>query len=416
MNLLKLSIKNIFENKGRSLTIGIFIFFVSFLLLFFNSFILSVSKKMGDIIINSLTGEIQLRSFKAKEGDMLPEGTSWDEITCLTAEQVEIAEEVMKAKGFTHYVKQVRHGVLLISDEDEEPGLVIGINSDATQYKKVIELSSGDYLIPGKTNQVILSEIQANKLKAKVGDILGVLTQTKDGYTVDVALEVVGIGKVEMLTDFGFAAAYMDLETARYLIGYENNEVSNIIIHLPERRKTSSAARILESSLRKRVGNDIFKVTTWENMGGLVLGILFMYKIIFYSFIGFLIFIICVLIVNIVYMMGLERYQDIGTLRAIGFSKGQIMFSFLGEIILIILFFGTCGIIVAFVIITIFAQVGMTPLFPAMEYLMGKRMFFHINGSDILLNLVIFFLLGFFASYFPVRKAVNLNPIEALRE
>ena len=75
----------------------------------------------------------------------------------------------------------------------------------------------------------------------KRGDLLGVLSQTKDQYPVDLAVTVVGIMNYRMLSLFGFSCVYTDIDTARELIGFYNNEVSDITVYVHDKNKTDDS-------------------------------------------------------------------------------------------------------------------------------------------------------------------------------
>lgn len=418
MNLLKLPIRSIMVYKWRSMTIGIFIFVVSVYMLFFSTFITSVTGKMENVIIHALTGEIQIRPLETKENDMVVMGSMWDEVAYFSGNKVRAIESFLQEhKSVKEYTRQVRHNVLFVSDTAQQPVMVIGGDLGVESYKKAVTLTKGRFLDPQSSHEVILSKSQTENLKVNVGDTIGVLAHTHSGYIVDSALTVVGIGDVAVLSSFGFSVAYTDLGSAQELMGFTDEEVSDIIVFAHRRQDALRLAKELDDALGE-VGTGAVKakISTWKTMGGFIMGIVGMTKGIFYAFIGLLMFIISILIANIVYLMSLERYREIGTMRAIGFGRWKIIQIFVSEILIITGFFTVVGIVAGTGVIMVFSKVGLPPFFTGMEYIMGDRLYLFFNIKHIVPVIVVQFTFSFLACFYPSYKASIIQPTEAMSQ
>lgn len=104
-------------------------------------------------------------------------------------------------------------------------------------------------------------------------------------------------------------------------------------------------------------------------------------------------------IMNIMYATVTERTKEIGIRRAVGATENDILKQFLTESVLLSLFGGILGLIMAVVVVLIVRL-----FFPA-----------SINLFSVLITLSISSGIGIFFGVFPARRAARLSPIEAIR-
>jgi putative ABC transport system permease protein len=429
MKLFLLALKNAIRGWWRTIILGIFIFLVAFLTIFLSSFSFTIQNQMEDAIINGLSGHIQIRSAKALEDDFAEHMKSrWKGAAFLDGDLQKQIEHVLKAHGDSlEYTARVRHSALFISDTDKAPSLIIGIDPFTTHYKDALMLTQGRLLDPAQTHEIVITESLAHKLEVKTGAVLGILSQTRNQYPVDAAVTVVGIVKYRMLSLFDFTGVYTDMNTARELIGFYENEVSDIIVYLSDKHSTAGmydtllaefnkADVAVETQNSQEVSGRGIKLSTYKGMGNFFMGTIQAMIFVFLFLMVLLLFIVCILIANLVYMMGIERYKEIGTLRAIGFSKSTTMRIFMTEILLVTGFFGGLGILVGTALNLYFSIWGMPSPTPAMDYIMGERLIFQIDYTHILLTLYFLFGFVFSASFIPAHKACSLKPVETLKE
>ncbi|MFH1689368.1 MAG: ABC transporter permease [Candidatus Eisenbacteria bacterium] len=106
-------------------------------------------------------------------------------------------------------------------------------------------------------------------------------------------------------------------------------------------------------------------------------------------------------IMNIMLVSVTERTREIGIRLAVGARSSDVMAQFLTESVVLSLFGGTIGVILAYTLATILNRVvGMTTIVRLDIVLMA----FGFAGA-----------VGVFFGYYPARKAAMLNPIDALR-
>lgn len=102
---------------------------------------------------------------------------------------------------------------------------------------------------------------------------------------------------------------------------------------------------------------------------------------------------------NIMYATVTERTKEIGIRRAVGATERDIMLQFLTESLILSIFGGTIGLILAALIVLVIRI-----FFPA-----------SINLFSVIVTFVISSVIGIFFGVFPAKRAAKLPPIEAIR-
>lgn len=105
-------------------------------------------------------------------------------------------------------------------------------------------------------------------------------------------------------------------------------------------------------------------------------------------------------IMNVMFVTVKERTREIGTLKAIGAKKQEILNQFLIEAVIISLAGGVIGVIVGFLTL------------PVLRYF-GQTVIASVNG--VFLGLIFSVVTGVFFGFYPAWKASDLSPLEALR-
>lgn len=415
MRLATLAWKNLCVEWRRALNVGSFLFFAGFFMALFTCFIGSVKTNMETAVINALAGEVRLQPAGMEKEDLFSLSGSWEEINYLTEAEMERAEKALRERiNPVEVVKRVRHNVLFISDTEEVGGMILGIDPKAVSYRKALTLTAGRYL--ENDYEVILTETQAKNLEVQVGDTLGVLAQTKEGYTVDSALTVVGIGSVDLLNLFGYNVAYTDLRSAQELLGLTEREATDVIIYTGDKKRALETKQQLAAYFSENgLPGPTPALTTWEQTGGFIMGGINFLSILFYYFTAVLLFIISILLINIISMTVLERRRENGTLRAIGFGRMKVAWLFLQEIQLLVGFFGLLGIVAGSGVVL---SLGRKPIEFGLpiSYLTGRHFVFHYDPVRVFAVFCILYGVTLVVAFFPVYRATKVQPVELLKE
>jgi putative ABC transport system permease protein len=106
-------------------------------------------------------------------------------------------------------------------------------------------------------------------------------------------------------------------------------------------------------------------------------------------------------IMNIMTASVVERTQEIGTRKALGARKTDIMMQFLTESVLIGFFGGAIGIVLAVGLIFLVEFLSNKPLLLASEY--------------IIISLLVSVVIGVLSGIYPASRAASMDPVDALR-
>jgi putative ABC transport system permease protein len=444
MRLLTLSLKNAFVKWWRSITLGLLIFFTSIVMILFSSFSLSIKSKVENVIIQGITGHIQIRPEKSFEADMVDQKSSGcDTLENLSSNMVSNIKSIVRTH-YPHieYSELVRQSAFLKEGTKREQTMLIGMDPSEVRYQHAFILSSGRYLDPHGNHEILLTEEQARYFDVGTGDTIQISMKNRYGSGTHEEMNIVGIGTFTLLSVFSYKACYVDLRDIQELIRLQRDEVTDIVLFTPHKEEAENLVREMAAGFEdagigtvimedeKMVSDDLkleilphldvkkkekIRISHYKEMGEVFRGVGESIYVLLNILLIFLMIVVSFLIVNLVYTMGIERYREIGTLRAIGFSKTVVVKIFMTEILLITAVFSLLGTLISSIFILILGQKGIPSPVPALTYIMGQTLFLEINGLQIILTLAIVLGFSFLASFFPAYKACQLKPAETLR-
>ena len=113
---------------------------------------------------------------------------------------------------------------------------------------------------------------------------------------------------------------------------------------------------------------------------------------------------------NTMYAIVAARTREIGTLRALGFSRRSILFSFVVESVILAFAGGLFGCLLAFPINGFSTASGQTPSFSEVAFA------FQITPNILAWGLVFATIMGFFGGLLPAFRGARLPITSALRE
>ncbi|MFQ5652552.1 MAG: ABC transporter permease, partial [bacterium] len=186
--------------------------------------------------------------------------------------------------------------------------------------------------------EVVLGKGLAKSLKTRPGDYLTLMTTTVSGALNAVDVKVVGTFSTGV-PEYDSRALMVRLDVAQDLM--VTDRVSKIVVVLRDTEMTDA----VYADLQRLFPN--LAVKRWIDLAPYYRSVVGLYNSIF-AFLGVIIFVVVVLSSSNTMMMSIfERTREIGTLLAVGTSRGRMVVNFLYEGVIIGLVGGGLGVALA---------------------------------------------------------------------
>ena len=200
--------------------------------------------------------------------------------------------------------------------------------------------------------------------------------------------------------EFDFKYAITNLGFVKKLLGFRENEYTSVELAI----NNESNADDVKESLQKKLGKNYIVQTRYEQNRGLY-SIMTAEKWVVYAVLVLIMCIFSFTIVSSLTMLVLEKQKDISILHALGGNNNFIQRIFLSEGLLIGIFGGIAGIILALIIAWLQVHYKLIPLQGGsflIDYYPVK-----LNWPDFVLVAVTVLLIALLASWIPARKAAK---------
>ncbi|MBP6994415.1 ABC transporter permease, partial [Candidatus Woesebacteria bacterium] len=243
---------------------------------------------------------------------------------------------------------------------------------------------------------VVLGAVIAEKLFDEPQNAVGKMIKTdKNSFRVVGVLEKKGGG--------GFGGP--DFDTFIYLpykTGYIFNpdkKFLTVIMVVKPDVPIATAKEEINQTLLKRYKTDDFSIVELSEIQQAVTDIFGVLNIVLVGIAAISLVVGGIGIMNIMYVTVSERTKEVGVRRALGARQNDILAQFLIEAIILSVFGGLLGLLLAAGIVQ-----GIQQFFPA-----------YISAESVFLALGVSSAIGIVFGVFPARRASQLSPIEAIR-
>ena len=337
---LKVSFRNVFRNKRRTaLSIGMIAGGFSAMILFYG-FVNRMMNELQWVAINSQYGHLQIASEKywERSGEVPRDSL------------VKKGDAVMKLlRGHpevTNVAGRISFPALISSGEYSTTAMGLSFDIEAEPKRaQGFQIISGSSLSPDRPFQIMVGHLLAKRLRVKPGDTINILGYTYDNVINALELEISGLFAtgVNEVDDTSFA---VPLSTAQKLL--DTDQVEIIVVGLRADELVDSTRESLRRELTAL--DPELKVQRWLDLAKLYREVLDYYKV-QNRFVELIITSLVLLgILNVIGMAIYERTGEIGTIRALGFTRAQVMGQFLLEGIILGVFGVIAGIALSFLL------------------------------------------------------------------
>jgi ABC-type lipoprotein release transport system permease subunit len=282
----------------------------------------------------------------------------------------------------------------------------------AKKYRTEAEFENAlDKQIGKKARKAVGHYIKNEAIKYKLDRKVIMNFTAFDGHLTGAAFRLTGVYRTSN-SMFDQMNVFVRNDDLYSLLGMDESEAHEIAIRLADTEFDGPVAGKIASWTD-------YKVETWEEIQPDIKYTNSMLNMFTIVFMVIILFALGFGIVNTMLMVVLERVKEIGMLMAIGMNRKRVFFMIMLETVFLCLTGAILGMAISISAIAYFGQVGidLTALyqegFSAIGYSavmypeIGVVFFFEVTGLVIIT--------GILASIYPARKALKLNPSEALR-
>ncbi|MEI6681125.1 MAG: FtsX-like permease family protein [Bacteroidota bacterium] len=291
---------------------------------------------------------------------------------------------------------------------------ILGVDPD--QEKRVSSLfltipdSSGGYFTGSRRNQVVISRKLADKLKVRLKSKIVLRFQNTDGNLTEAAFSVNGIFQTAN-TVFDETTLFVKKTDLDQITGGDNG-IQEIAVMLRDIENIPTAEALMKTQLSGLLVQNWVELR--PDMGMITSAI----SIEVYIILGIILFALAFGIVNTMLMIVFERTHELGMLMAVGMSKSRVFRMIMMETIFLTVFGGMIGMALSIALVTFFHQRGID----LSSFSKGLGAFgfdpkiYPFISREFYINLtVMIFVTGILSAVMPARKALKLNPVEAIR-
>ena len=199
---------------------------------------------------------------------------------------------------------------------------------------------------------------------------------------------------------------YVNINDLRKTLG-DPKAVSALDIRVTPGADISLVNDRIVSALKRSRGKKDFATVTPEQLRAQIDSFLGVVDIVVISIACISLVVGALGIMNSLYTSVLQRTKEIGTMKAVGATNGQILFIFLVESAILGFVGGVIGVLVG---------MGLAYAFVIPLNFLGFIKFMLVPDPNLLIGAIIFSLvLGMLAGFFPALRAAHLRPVDALR-
>lgn len=400
---LSFALRNVFRQRMRSAgTLAAIGLGVAGLVLA-GGFVQDIFIQLGEAVIHSQSGHIQIVRQGYREGrTRAPE-------TFLIKEPENLRETLMKEPsveltlarlGFAGVINNGKRDLGIIG-EGVEPAAEAKLGT----FLRYIE---GRALADSDSDGIVLGQGVAKSLGLKAGDRVNLVISLAQGAVNTLDFEVIGVFQ-SFSKDFDARAVRIPLSAARNLM--DNNSAHLMVLVLDKTEDTD----LVLASLRKKLGPQGYELASWRELSDFYDKTLQLYDRQFGVLRLIILLMVLLSVANSVNMTLFERTREFGTLLALGDRPGTVFKLIMTESALLGLIGAGLGMTLGCLAAWIISAIGI-PMPPPPNANIGYTAFIRLVPLDVLTAGVIGFVATCLAAVMPARRVSRMQVVDALRQ
>ncbi len=401
--LFSIAFKNVIRYKRRTALTALVLLFGIMIFIVMAGLLKGFDDKSFENQIQFETGDFKIRSGVFDEDSPL-------EISNFIKNYM-AAENILKTKPYVKsYTERLSFTADLDNGKSTSPIIVIAINPE----REDSVFTTTNFIIKGglEKDGAVLGQNLAKDMNVTIGDQVFVTFRNAQGTYDSVELNVAGIINSPD-PQVNNSSIYINITDAQRILN--TDRVTELVLKTEDYREFKK----YEPDLVKSFPG--MKVYDWERLGQDFLAIGQAKA----KAIGFLLFFIAIIavigIINTMLMSVFEKKREIGTMKALGMTDGEIKTVFVFEGLLIGVLGNLIGLAAGILLNLYFAVYGMdiTALIGSSNLDLGYKVMGVVKaGWDtgaIFRAVIVSLIVSVIASYYPANKTAKLQPAECLR-
>lgn len=402
-SLLALALRNIFRQRARSAaTLAAIAIGVAGLILA-GGFVQDVFIQLGEAIIHSQSGHIQVTRQGYSEGkNRAPEKyliEKPDELKASIQKAAPGIQLTMARLGFSGILNNGKRDLGIIG-EGIEPDAEASIGT----YMQFIE---GHALKDSNHDGIVVGLGVAKSLGLKVGDRINLVMTLSAGAVNTLDFELVGVFQ-SFSKEFDARAIRIPLEAAKNLMDTPAAHLA--VVMLDQTENTAATVEILKTQLSGQGLN----VTAWNQLSDFYEKTVELYDRQFGVLRLIILVMVLLSVINSVNMTLFERTREFGTMLAVGNRSDTIFKLIMLESLCLGILGALIGMGLGCVMALIISAIGI-PMPPPPNANLGYTALIRLVPSSVLTAGAIGFSATLLATILPARKAAQLDIVDALR-
>ena len=273
------------------------------------------------------------------------------------------------------------------------------------------KLNEGSYLNKYKKPSIVIGNKLAEKLGVKLKSKVKFSFQNEQGDILSYSFRVEGIYKISnsMLEKVDVFIKQEDLEK---ILGTQHriHEVGILLNDIQDVKKA-------KAEFQQWDGQN--KVEMWDEVSPELGYAQEMMATFSYIFMGIILIALAFAIINTMLMAVLERQRELGIMMAVGFNKLKLFLMIVFETIFLAVIATPIGMWISYQSIEYFGKHGLhfLSVSEGLEYFgMGSSIYTQLDGKYYVVIAFMTLLTTFIAALFPAKRALNTEPIKAIRD
>lgn len=398
--------RNVWRNKLRSLVVILATAIGLYGSLFMVALMNGMMKQKVDATIENEISDMQIHNPKFLENES---------ILYAISEPEKVADILEKEEGIQAYCMRSKATGMASTARSGNGVMINGINPENEKKVTAIhsKLSDGTYFEKtSRISSIVISARLAEHLKTGVGKKVVLTTAALNGETAQALFRVEGIYRTSN-TVFDELNVFIRTGDLMNMVQPDTNIVSEIAMMYNDNIDIGQA----KASLSEKLPG--LSVQTWKELAPTVLALLAMMD----QF-GFILILIILLaltfgIINVMLMVIIERTRELGMLMAIGMNRIKVFSMIMLETIFMSVTGAVIGVVLTILTVKLTARNGInfaawSEGFEALGY--SAHVFPVIATSFYVFLGVMVIIAAMLASVWPARKALKLQPADAVRD